>query len=97
MVIITEVLYPPESSMEMVKRFATRPALPDFLTAKGPYFSSEKGEGVRALTIYEFDQAKLSDAIQFAAKGMVTYYGVPGFTYSVKPWIDVQEGMKLIS
>jgi len=83
--------------MEMAKRFATRPALPDFMTAKGPYFTSDKGEGVRTLTIYEFDQARLSDALQSAAKAMVTYYGVPGFTYSVKPWIDVQEGMKLIS
>ena len=97
MVIITEVSYPPESSPEMVKRFSARPALPGFMTVKGPYFSSAKGEGIQALTIYEFDQTKLSEALQFASKGMVTYYGVPGFTYNIKPWIDVQEGMKLIS
>jgi hypothetical protein len=74
-----------------------RIALPDFITARGPHFCSDRTEGIRSLTMYEFDQAKISEAIQFASKSMVTDRGVEGFTCSASPWIDVRKAMKALS
>lgn len=74
-----------------------RLALPNFITARGPQFCSDRTEGIRSLTIYEFDQAKISEAIRFASKEMVTYRGVEGFACSVSPWIDVRKAMKALS
>ena len=97
MVIITTVSYPPESVEEVAKRFVEQPPLPDYITMKGPYISSLKGEGIQTIALYEFeDQSKLAEALTFVGTRMVTYYGVPGFTYSAFPWLEIQEALKLI-
>ena len=97
MVIIASVAYPPESVNEIAARFVEMPPLPDYITLRGPYISSLKGEGVQTISLYEFeDQSKLAEALAFVGSRMVTYYGVPGFTYSVFPWLEVQEALKLI-
>ena len=46
MVIISIVSYPTESAKEMGKRMLEQPPLPAYITMKGPYFSSEVGEGI---------------------------------------------------
>ena len=97
MVIISQASYPAESVEEIAKRFVELPPLPDYITMKGPYISSLKGEGVQTIAVYEFeDQSKLADALTFVGSRIVPYYGVPGFTYSVFPWLEVQEALKLI-
>lgn len=96
MVIIGMQSYPPESSKELANRFANIPPLPPYVTMKGPYFSSEIGGGVKTITIYEFDQAKGSEAIQAIYNRYAKYYGTPGFTYSINIWLDVKEALKTI-
>lgn len=97
MVIIAAMSYPPESVKEMAKRFTTMAALPDFISMRGPYVSSVQGEGIQILSIYEFQEGRFSEAMQVVGKRMVAYYGVPGFTYSLNPWLDIQEAMTMIS
>ena len=96
MVIIGFLSYPPESSKEMAKRFLEQPPLPTYLTMKGPYFSSELGEGIKSIVIYEFDQSKFSEVNQFIITRFTKYYGVPGFTYSIHPWLEAKEALKAI-
>ena len=96
MVIIGTLSYPPESSKEMAKRFLEQPSVPAYITMKGPYFSSEVGEGTKAIAIYEFDQSKFSEVNQFIITRFTKYYGVPGFTYSVHPWLEAKEALKAI-
>jgi hypothetical protein len=97
MVIIAAMSYLPESVKEMAKRFTTMAALPNFITMRGPYVSSVRRDDIQILSKYEFEEGKLTGAMQVAGKRMVAYYGVPGFTYSLTPWLDVQEAMSMIS
>jgi hypothetical protein len=96
MVIIGILLYPPEGSKEMAKRFLEQPPLPTYITIKGPYFSSELEEGMKSIVIFEFDQSKFSEANQFVITRFTKYYGVPGLTYSLHPWLEVKEALKAI-
>ena len=97
MVIITSVSYPPESVDEIAKRFMELPPLPDYITIKGPYINSLEGVGLQTITVYEIeDQSRLAEAITFVGSRMVVYYGVPGFTYSAFPWLEIEEALKLI-
>jgi hypothetical protein len=96
MVIIAMISYPPESGKEMAKRFLEQPSPPAFITIKGPYFGSEVGEGIQSIIIFEFDQSKFSEAYQFVGTRLAKYFGVPGFTYSVHPWLEAKEALKLI-
>jgi hypothetical protein len=93
MVIIGMISFPTESSVEMGKRFME---LPPYLNKKGPYFSTELGVGIKAISIFEFDPSKLAEANEFINNYYARYIGVPGYTYTVDIWLEAMEALKLV-
>ncbi len=96
MVIIAASSYPLESAKEVGKRLLELPPLPPFLTIKGPFLDSEVGAGVRSINLFECDRAKTAEAMDYIITRMSNYIGVPGFTYSVRVWLEAKEALKLI-
>lgn len=96
MVIIGKISFPTESSKEMGKRFMEIPPLPTYLTRKGPYFSSELGVGIKAMSIFECDPSKMAEAIEYVGNYYARFIGVPGFTYAVDTCFEVKEAFKMI-
>jgi hypothetical protein len=96
MVIITTVSYPPEQTNEVNKRFRDLPPLPSYMSMKGPFFSGEIGEGIKALILYEYDQTKTNEAMEYVGTRLAKYFGVPGFTYSTHLWLELKEGLKMV-
>jgi len=90
------VSYPPEQSKEAAKRFGDLPPVPSFMTIKGPYFSGEVGVGTKAIMLYEYDQTKTKEAMEYVGTRLGRYHGVPGYTYSFGIWFEVKEGLKMI-
>jgi hypothetical protein len=96
MVIIVNVSYPLESSKEAGKRFTELPPVPSYVTLKGPYFSSEVGVGIKAFVVYEFEQSKMRETIEFVNSRLGKYFGVPGYTFSSGVWLEAKEALKMI-
>jgi hypothetical protein len=96
MVIIGTMLYPTESTKEAVKRFMEQPPLPAYITTKGPYVTSEVGAGIKIINIYEYDQSKFSEVMEFLGARYAKYIGVPGYTYSILPWLEIKEALKAV-
>jgi hypothetical protein len=96
MVIIAIVSYPTESSKEVGKRLGELPAPPAYVTIKGPYVSGEVGVGIKSIVLYEFDQAKTREAMEYVGNRLVKYFGVPGFTYTYGIWLEAKEALKMI-
>ena len=96
MVIVIKISYPTESSKEMAKRFIEGPQMPDYIVRKGPYVTSDTKEGVHVLTVYELDNSRLAEGLDFSASHVTIFYGVPGFKYEIKPYFEVEEALKLI-
>jgi hypothetical protein len=96
MVIIANVSYPTESSKEVGKRLGELPPPPAYVTMKGPYVGGEVGVGIQSIVLYEFDQTKTREAMDYVANRLAKYIGVPGFTYSVKLWFEAKEALKMI-
>lgn len=96
MVIILTVTYPPESGKQMAARFLEAPQAPDFMTRRGPYITSSISEGVLATAIYELDNSRLAEGLQFLGEYAVTFYGIPGYRYQYKPYLTVEEGLKIL-
>jgi hypothetical protein len=94
MVIMSTVSYLPESFKEAYKRFKDLPSPPSFITLKGPYAKSEVGLGLKMFILYEFDQSKAQEALQYVATRMGKFYGVPGFTYSIDVLLEGKDGLK---
>ncbi len=96
MIIIAKLSWPPEEAVEIGKRFKDMPALPAFLKMKGPFIFGDIDRGIQSLTLYEFDRAKLADAVEQVSARYVTYFGVPGLTYSINVWLDVGEALSMV-
>ncbi len=96
MIIISNVTYPPESSHEIAKRFLTAPALPEFLTKRGPYISTNRSEGVHSMTLYEVDNSRLAEGLQEVGRSLAIYIGVPGYSYDILTYYETEEGLRMI-
>lgn len=96
MVIVTQMAFPPESANQIAKRFIEAPSLPEYMVRKGPYVSSELTDGIRTLNIYELDNVRLAEGVAFVSDLMTTYFGVPGFSYTIRQYLEVEEALKLL-
>ncbi|MGD0279581.1 MAG: hypothetical protein ABSC11_09775, partial [Smithella sp.] len=81
---------------EMGKRFLESSAIPSYMTLKGPFVYSEVGGGIKILALYDVDQSKLREAEEVVLNRYAKYFGVPGFSYSVQPWLEIKEALKMI-
>lgn len=96
MIIVSTVYYPPESASEMAKRFLEIPQLPDFMTRRGPYFQSDLNKGIVGFSIYELEKSKIAEGKEFIGNSMAIYFGVPGFKYEIKDFLETAEALKMI-
>lgn len=96
MVIISNLSYPPESANDIAKRFLEAPQLPDYLVRRGPYITSSADKGIQTVSIYECDKSKMPETYEFLGNYMATFFGVPGFRYEYKPFMEVAEALKMI-
>ena len=96
MVTIGMLSFPAESAKEVGKRFQGIPALPQYITRKGPYVGSEVGVGIKVISIWEYDPSKMAEATLFLGNYYANFFGVPGFSYSIGPWNEVQEALKMV-
>ena len=96
MIIIAEALWPPDKSNEIGKALLALPPLPEHITMKGPYINNELRDGIRSITIYEFDDAKYKDASKTISQRYIPYMQVPGFTVDTKVWQEAVDALELI-
>ncbi len=96
MIIIAELMWPPDKATDIGKAFLEAPSLPDYIKMTGPYLSSILGKGTRSINIFEFDASKIEDATKAIGQRYVPYMSVPGFTYEIKIWSEAQEALELL-
>ena len=96
MVIVSNLSYPPGSAQDIAKRFLEAPQIPDFMTRNGPYINSTIDKGITTLSVYELDKSKLGEGYEFLGNYMAIFFGVPGFKYEFKAFMDVEEALKMI-
>ena len=96
MVIITQISYPPESANDIAKRFLEAPQLPDFMSRKGPYISSDMDRGILTMSLFELEKSKTGEGLEALGNYYAAFFGVPGFKYTIKPFFDVDEALKMI-
>ena len=75
MIIVTNVSYPPERAQEIAERFTKAPPIPEYMTRKGPYISSNIGDGILTMSIYELDKSRLAEGLEFLGNYMVLFLG----------------------
>ena len=95
MIIIINSTYPLQSVKEIAKRFKEEPALPEYISEiVGPYTRFVKVVGRESIRIFEFDESRYSEAIEYLSKRVATYSEVPGFSCEMQPWTEAKESVK---
>ena len=95
MVIIVDMSFPPESAKEIGKRFLEMAPVPDFMTLKGPYIKGKK-DGIIAKQLWELDNSKLAEGLEYVTNRCVAYFGVPGFKYEIGVYFEATEALKMV-
>jgi hypothetical protein len=96
MIIIVEGMWPPDKATDLGKAFLEAPPIPDYVTMQGPYICTALEKGTRAITIFEFDSAKIDDVLNALTLRYVAYARIPGFKYEIRVWGKAQEQLELI-
>lgn len=96
MITVSIISYPPESAKEMGKRFIELPPIPDFINVVGPYSITELREGIQIITIYKYGKERAGEANDVIANAHMAFYGIPGYTYSLKLAAGAATSMKMI-
>lgn len=97
MVIISKVTYPPESAKDMAERFLNAPAPPDYMKRTGgPYIGADIDDGISTISIWEVEEAQLAGGMKFLGNFMAGFFGVPGFNYTYRVWLDIDEALPMI-
>ena len=71
-----------EGIREQARKVIGLSPIPGYITKRGPYIKENGGAGDQIITIYEFDESKLSEAWEIISKQLDAFRGVPGFTLS---------------
>jgi hypothetical protein len=48
------------------------------------------------ITLYEVDNSKLSDGLTAVSESLAIYIGVESYTYDIKSYFEVEEGLKIL-
>lgn len=86
MVVISECLYSSKVSKEIIKRTLQMMPLPEFLSINGPYTIMKTKYLIKSITIYEFDESKFLEALEYIGLRLSNYRSVPVYDYHINIW-----------
>jgi hypothetical protein len=98
MFLVTTVVYPPDKSIIAAEKFieVTAKELPPFLKRLQILGDSRMDKGMKVLSIYEADDARIKESIIELTKMYVQFNGIEGFRYEIEPMLTVKEALALM-
>ena len=98
MFLVTTVIYPPDKSIVAAEKFieVTAKELPPFLNRRQVLGDSRMDKGMKVLSIYEADDARIKESIIELTKIYVQFNGIEGFRYEIEPMLTVKEALAVL-
>ena len=98
MFLVTTVLYPPDKSIVAAEKFieVTAKELPPFLKRLQILGDSRMDKGMKVLSIYEADDARIKESIIELTKIYVQFNGIEGFRYEIEPMLTAKEALAVL-
>ena len=98
MFLVTTVIYPPDKSIVAAEKFieVTAKELPPFLKRLQVLGDSRMDKGMKVLSIYEADDARIKESIIELTKIYVQFNGIEGFRYEIEPMLTAKEALAVL-
>ena len=93
--IIVETNWPAESSKKLAEVWLGMPEIPEQMKM---IYVGTKGEADcnRALVIWQIEDSFVAEALNYINTDVGRYFEVPGFGYSICPWTDPADALKMV-
>ena len=93
--IIAETNWPAENSRKLAEVWLEMPPIPEKMKI---HYVGLKGEAdcTRALVIWQVEDSFVAEALSYINNDIARYFVVPGFGYSVCPWTDPADALKMV-
>ncbi len=98
MFLVTTVVYPPDKSIVVAEKFieVTDKPLPPFIKRLQVLGDSRIDQGVKVLSVYEVEDARIKDGIIELTKMYVQFNGIEGFKYEIETMLTAQESLAVL-
>ena len=98
MFLVTTVVYPPDKSIVVAEKFieVTAKPLPPFMKRLQVLGDSRMDQGVKVLSVYEVEDARIKDGIIELTKMYVQFNGIEGFKYEIETMLTAQESLAVL-
>ena len=98
MFLVTTVVYPPDKSIIAAEKFieVTAKELPPFLKRLQVLGDSRMDKGMKVLSIYETEDARIKESIIELTKMFAQFNGIEGFRYEIEPMLTVKEALAVL-
>ena len=98
MFLVTTVVYPPDKSIIVAEKFieVTAKPLPPFMKRLQVLGDSRMDQGVKVLSVYEVEDARIKDGIIELTKMYVQFNGIEGFKYEIETMLTAQESLAVL-
>lgn len=98
MYITVTSLYPNDKAKEVTKVYVKMlTKYPDDASVNAPVLLVRGTfQGIKTINTQEVKKGKLDDAMTLTVNRMVMFHDIPGFRYSIKTFLSVEEAMKAI-
>lgn len=93
--IIVETNWPSESSKKVAEVWLGMPEIPEKMKM---LYVGTKGENdcIRALVIWQVEDSFVAEALNYINTDVGRYFDIPGYGYSVCPWTDPADALKMV-
>jgi len=85
-----------DCAQAVAENYIRMPPPPDFIKIIGPYIRSSIEGGISTISIYEFDDARSDEAIEYLQKRYATFAAIDGASATTEEWLGVETVLQLL-
>jgi hypothetical protein len=96
MIMFGKMTFSAESAMIVAEAYGKLAPIPAFMKITGPYIRSGIEEGIATISIFEFDEAKADEAIDYLQKRYNSFAAIEGVHTELEEWLGVGAALQLL-
>ena len=88
--------FPADSAAAVAGNFGRIAPVPDFMKLIGPYVRSSIEGGISTISIYECDDARADEAVDYLTRRYAPFADIQGVTANIEEWLGVDVVLQLL-
>lgn len=96
MIMFGMMTFSAECAMTVAESYGKLPPIPEFMKITGPYIRSSIEEGISTISIFEFDDEKADEAIDYLKIRYALFAAINGVSTTLEEWLGVGTALQVL-